>query len=182
MVMNSSNKESVGLVMRLRNAAGWIESSIVQIAKGYGTLAFIALLILMMLTVADVSLRFFLNKPITASVEITEGLMVLIAVAGFAWCALRGGHINVSMLVSRFSNRGQSIAEIINSLIVIFLCGILALQNYREAVYLIHSDVRSLVTKMPFYPYYLIIALAFSILLLVMVINLIRSLIGVIKK
>jgi TRAP-type C4-dicarboxylate transport system permease small subunit len=166
----------------LRKAASWLEISIVQLAKGYGILALIAILILMIITVADVSLRFFLNKPITASVEITEGLMVLAAVTGFAWCALRGGHISVNILVSRFSKRGQSITEIINSLVVIFLCAIIASQNYREAVYLIHSDVRSLVTEMPFYPFYLIIALSFSILLMVMVINLIRSIIGVIKR
>ena len=76
-----------------------------SIGMGVGS-AFLAAI--MLLIIAVVVLRPF-NTSISGSYEIIE-LMIVIAIAfAFAYTAMHQGHITVTILVSRFSPRAQTI-------------------------------------------------------------------------
>ena len=73
------------------------------------------LLILMMLTVSDVFMRFTFNNPITGTAELAALIMVCL-VLGVAWCASRGGHISVDLVMNRFSPRVQAVVDTVTLL------------------------------------------------------------------
>ena len=66
--------------MWARKLAGTAVGLLDQVSRGLGILAIAALLSIMLLTVADVFMRYVLNNPIVGSVELCEYLIV---VAGF---------------------------------------------------------------------------------------------------
>lgn len=56
-----------------------------------------ALLALMLLTVADVVLRYAFAAPFRGSIELTEFAMALIVFFGLGWCGWTGGHVAVDL-------------------------------------------------------------------------------------
>ncbi|HJX12027.1 MAG TPA: TRAP transporter small permease [Dehalococcoidales bacterium] len=159
----------------LLKAAHSLETAIGMLSRAFGMVAVVILAAMMMLTVSDIFMRFFFNSPITASVEITESLMVGVAFLGFAWCAVNGAHIKVDLLVVRLPRRAQGIFDSFNSLALLGVCAVFAYQAFSESMVARRDRIESIVTGMPFYPFYLIVAFGFILMLLVMIILLVRS-------
>lgn len=63
---------------------GWLSRLLNYIGMG-------AVVVIMLLTVADVLMRSLFNKPITGTEELTEYLMVAVVYFGLALCARRNG-------------------------------------------------------------------------------------------
>lgn len=95
------------MLKRLRSVIGLkriIKSLILFSALAY------AWIILMLVT--DLSGRFFFNRPLPASVEISDIIMPWLVFPAFAYTLAIGGHIRVSLLVKQFSERWQLWCEI----------------------------------------------------------------------
>lgn len=71
------------------------------IERGSNCLAMVAgaaILLMMVLTCADVFLRYFFNAPIEGALDITQMLMVVVVFFALAYCGWTGGHIVVDLL------------------------------------------------------------------------------------
>ena len=130
---------------------------------------------MMMFTVTDVCLRYFFNNPIKASDETTEFLMVAVSFLGLAWCASKGMHIKVNLIVSRFPEKAQNIIDIVNYAIVIGLCGLIASQLWRQALVVMAKGRASDLTGIPYFPFYFIAGFGFFLLFLVAIPLLVKS-------
>ena len=53
---------------------------------------------MMLLTCADVVLRYLFNAPIEGTLDITQMLMVIVVFFGLAYCGWTGGHVAVDLL------------------------------------------------------------------------------------
>lgn len=62
-----------------------------QVSRVASITGIIFLLAIVVLTTADVFLRYVLNKPILGSVELTQYFIIVAGFLGLAWCAVRGG-------------------------------------------------------------------------------------------
>ncbi|MDP2743959.1 MAG: TRAP transporter small permease [Dehalococcoidia bacterium] len=83
--------------------AGW-SRRIVTLA---GWLAMGSLLLIMLLTVADVLMRYLFVKPITGAVDVSTFLLVFLITMGIAYTQAQGRHIGVEVFVQRLSSRSQ---------------------------------------------------------------------------
>jgi len=137
---------------------------------------------MMGLTVADVIMRYFFNRPILGSVEMCEYLMVGAGFFGIAWCAVKRGHVQVDLVVSRFSPRIQSGFEVATLILSLTVVPMIAWQNFSQAVYVKVERVESDLLEIPAYPFYLIVAIAFTLLTLVMITLLMDSIRKVTKR
>ena len=106
-------------------ATFWGERTIKRISRAFGMVAVIILVAMMLLTVAEVFLRYVFNHPIIGCTEYIEYLMVFVGFLGLAWCASKGLHVKVDLLVSRFPERAQGFIDTINALFVIAVCVVL---------------------------------------------------------
>ena len=118
--------------MGIRKFFSRAEKIINGVSETFGVLAVVVLVFMMLLTVMDVILRYFFNNPITASAEITEYMMVVVGFLGMAWCALKGGHIKVELIVGRWPQRGQAVINIINALLILGVCTLIASRSFAE--------------------------------------------------
>lgn len=129
----------------------------------------VVLVAMVAVIVSDVFLRYFFNRPILGSNEIVGFLMVFVGVLGFAWCALKGRHVSVELVVGRFSKRLQAVFGIINCLIVLGLCGFIGLGNVLQSIVAWEMNLRTTMIRIPHYPFYLIITLGYALLFLAVI-------------
>lgn len=87
-----------------------------------------ALFIMMVLIVANVVLRFFLNKPIAGVIEFTgEYLMVFVVFLAMSFTQKNGGHVKVELIQRFFSVRVKSVLDM---LVKILSAGIFLVLTY----------------------------------------------------
>ena len=82
------------------------------VSRLLGYVAMVILGFMMLLTVADVFLRYVFNAPITGATELSEFLMVIVVFPALAWVAIDRSHIRVDLLISTWPRRVQLIVEI----------------------------------------------------------------------
>ncbi len=99
-----------------------------------GNIGAFFLIPLMLLTVVDVLLRYFLNAPIRGTSEWSEFLLVVVIWLGFAYTMQTKGHISIELFVSRISERKQTYADIFAYFIGLFIMAIVAWMSYKLAV------------------------------------------------
>jgi len=139
-----------------------------------GVAGIVFMVAMMLLTVADVFLRFAFNSPVLGSVEITEYLMVGTGFLGIAWCAVKRGHVGVDLIVSRFPPRVQAVIDSITCLFSLGVVPLVAWQAIIQAGYAKAENVQSDLLDIPAYPFYLIVGIAYILLSLVLINTLVQ--------
>lgn len=141
------------------------------------------ILVMMVLTTADVLLRYIFNRPITGAYEVTELLMLVVTALGLAYTQSRKGHISIELLSSRFSPRGQSVNDLFAYLICLGICVLMAWRLLAAArVQQINNVIASEAVRIPIYPFYYLLGLGIALLCLVYIVDIINSLLRVMKK
>lgn len=122
---------------------------------GAGVLA-----VMMFFTTLDVTLRYFFNRPIMGSFELTEYMMSIVISLGLAYCAMLKGHVNVDFVISRFSERTQTIINSITSLVALIIFFLISWQCIEQTKILKSSGLTSPILFIPTFPF--LAALAFG--------------------
>ena len=71
----------------------------------------VALVAMTAVTVIDVAGRYLFNRPLLGALELSELLMVFLVFGAFAVTELRNGHVDIDVVVTRLSPRGQALSE-----------------------------------------------------------------------
>ncbi len=152
-----------------------LERSILSITQKINWVAAAAVLIMMVLTCADVILR-FLRHPIPGTYE-TVGLLGAIVVSfSLAHTSVMRGHISVEFIVQRLPKTAQIVIDGINSLLGAALFGLITWQSMLYASNLMHTGEVSLTLQMPIYPFVYGIAVGSGMLCVVSLIDFLKSL------
>lgn len=121
--------------------------------------------LIMSLVCADVVFRFLVNKSIFGVIEFSELLLVCVAMFTFSYTQKHGGHIKMSLVVSRFRGRLSRLSET-TALSVFLFFGLLAtyagIMRAIDAV-VIGETVWGL-TEFPTWPSKLLIPIGYSLL------------------
>ena len=85
---------------------------------------------MMLLTTADVIGRSYFRRPITGTYELSSYLLAVFILLGIAYTYQVGGHVRVTMFVSKLPDRVASGVSIITTLLSLFIIAILAWQGW----------------------------------------------------
>jgi TRAP-type C4-dicarboxylate transport system permease small subunit len=140
-------KHAVKVIIRIVNAVG---------------AAF--LVCMMLLVVADVSLRFLFNRPVEGSFELVEFMMAIVVCMGMAYCGMKRGHTTVEFLVSRFSEKTQHLIDGFNSLVSAVLFALISWGSVGQALMLKESESITTVLEIPLYPFLWVLAVCSGLL------------------
>ena len=152
--------------MWIRKPARSTVTAINQVSRVAGALAAIFMLAMVALTVADVFLRYLFNAPILGSVELTEYFMVIAGFLGLAWCALKGGHVKVDLIINHLPPRFQAITDSITLILAMTVVPLLAWQGFAQARYTLLHKSASPILDIPAYPFYTAVGLGCALLFL----------------
>jgi len=165
--------------MQLRNSTERILKRIVTVA-GMGSTTLLG--IMMMLTVADVVLRYVFDRPLMGSMELTEYLMVCVGTLGLAWCALEGAHIKVEIIVSKFPQRLQKFVDSFNYILLMGVSGLIASQTFMRAGTVRKLGVASAMLDVPQYPFVLVSSFSYLLLFLTSIMLLIHTILSLVSR
>jgi len=124
---------------------------------------------LMIITAVDVVGRDVFNHPIPGTVELSQYMLAVFILLGFAYAHQVKAHVAVSIFTSRLSGPAQIILNTLSSLLCLFISCIIAWQGW---VVGIEEKTVSDMLRVPQYPFRLLVALAAFLLCLELVLDL----------
>ncbi len=150
---------------------GWLEriKEGVQIINRFiaGVSGFF-LLPLMIITAVDVVGRDIFNHPIPGTVELSQYMLAVFILLGFAYAQQMKAHVAVSIFTSRLPHRAHLILNIITTLLCVFISCVLIWQGW---VVGIEERTVSDMLRVPQYPFRLLVAIAAFLLCLELLID-----------
>jgi TRAP-type C4-dicarboxylate transport system permease small subunit len=135
--------------------------------------------LMVLLTTADVLLRYIFRSPITGAYELTEFMMVVVAFPALAWCAVKGGHVKVDLVMSRLPPRVQSIVD---SITLLAALGTYVIMTWQGAMQANLVKATSSLLRWPHVPFYWVMALGLAVLCLAIVTLVIKNIAEAVKK
>ncbi len=124
---------------------------------------------LMLITAVDVVGRDVFNHPIPGTVELSQYMLAVFILLGFAYAHQVKAHVAVSIITSRLPHHAQLILYVITTLIGLFIFSILTWQGW---VVGIEERTVSDMLRVPQYPFRLLVALAAFLICLELLIDL----------
>ena len=153
----------------IKKTAGVAETAINKASQIASIVAVVFLVAMMVLTVADVFLRFFFHAPIQGTVELIQYFMVVAGFLGVAWCAIQGGHLKVDMIMDRLTSRFKGNTDSLTITLGMAVVAVVAWQGFEKAQEVQLDKIASAFLDIPAYPFYLIVGISYSLLFLAMI-------------
>lgn len=157
-----------------------IHRKLTRISTLFNVVAGAAVIVMMLLTCADVVLR-LLRHPIPGTYELVGFLGTVIVSFALALTSLEKGHIAVEIIVQRFPARIQTGIEAVTSLIGAFLFALLAWQSMIYAADMRQSGEVSVTLTMPIYPFIYGLAVGSALLVAVLAADSLRAAIRAVR-
>jgi TRAP-type C4-dicarboxylate transport system permease small subunit len=148
----------------------WIDT----MGRGFNIVACLAVILMMLLTCADVIMRIF-RHPITGTYEMVGYLGIVTVAFSLAYTSIVKGHVAVELLVNKLPMRMQFFIGGIASLFGTGLFSLIAWQCARYGKDLKISGEVSMTLGIPTYPFAYGIALGSAMLCLVLIVEAMRS-------
>ena len=86
--------------------------NVCQKASALGMLFF---LIMVLITALDVGLRYFLSRPLSGTLELTEFFMVIVFFTSVAYAQWTGGHIVMDVVTAKLSEKTQTLLAVVTT-------------------------------------------------------------------
>lgn len=167
--------------MDLTKVANVIERGLSPVISVVNNIGVGVIVVMMLLTVANVVGRRFFNQPIFGAYGLSEFMLVIVVFFTIAHCELLRGHITIGLVVSRLRQRTQ---DVIDSTMYLFFLVTFCLLTWRLCLYAVGEWHGSLsgVLEVPIYPFIWVAALGCALLSLVVLTHLLLFLAGVLRK
>ena len=159
----------------------YFEKVIHSVSRVLDIIARYFLLGMMSLVVINVISR-RLDFPILGTYDLVGLMLIVTAAFALAYCAVGKGHIFVGFILDRFSPRVQSIFDVVTGILAVAFFGIVTWQSAIYARMIWQTGQVTPTIHMTFYPVLYMMAAGFLLLFFVLVIDLINSLMKVVRK
>lgn len=83
------------------------------------------LIVITLSVIAEVTLRYGFNRPLTWVVEMTEHALLYLAFLGASWTLRHDGHVGVDLFVGALPRRGRLSARVLSALIGAAVAGVM---------------------------------------------------------
>jgi len=158
---------------------------LIKIANGLAQrlywIAGAAIVAMMLITCADVVLRYF-RKPIPGTYELVCFLGAVAVAFAMAHTSVERGHVAVSLVVRHFPRRVQGFIDAVTSIFGLVLFALIAWYSLQYAGDLRATGEVSLTLELPFYPFVFGVGFSAIAVCLVLLTDLYNSLVKVFSK
>lgn len=161
-----------------------VEKGLNSISTFLAMIAAFVLAAMMLLTVADVIGRYFLNHPIKGTWELVGLLLVCAGTWGLGYCQMEKAHISITILLERFSKKVKLMISIIATLLGLAGFSLISWQMFLLAkkYFLLPRGNVTDTLGLPYSPFMLSLSIGAGMMALMLLGNLIRSLAEVRRK
>ena len=160
----------------LARAANCLKRGVFPVSLIVGGIGMVVLVLMVLLIIAEVFARRALEAPIAGRFELTSLGLVLVVFLTLAYCATKGGHIEMDILTSRFPKRVQASVGATMYILTAGMLGVASWQLVVHAMRVQRMGQTSGVLEIYIYPFIYIAALGGLLLTLVYLIYFLYSL------
>lgn len=154
-----------------------MEKLIVRISQVMGTLAALAIVVLMVAIVIDVVFRYTTGASVPAMVELAESSLIAAVFLGLAWGGVTGSHVAVTLVADRLSPAANRVlAIIVWGASSFFLAWMTYATTLRAISATQRREIRMGLVQWPMWPLRWVIVIGVAMLCLVCVANTVRAL------
>ncbi len=152
----------------------FFEKAVTGLSDFFNMIASAALVLMMVLSCADIFMRYLFSRPITGTYDVVGLSGAVLVSFALPYTMLKKGHVAVELLVQSLSRGKQLVIETFSHLLGISLFLVLVWQAI-----LLSRDMKAAgevtpTVHLPFYPIVYCMALCFFILSLAIVVNLLH--------
>ena len=145
-----------------------------QAGKYFNVIASLAVIIMMLLSTADVVLRLF-GKPIPGAYELVGFIGTIVVSFALGFTSLEKGHIAVELLYRKLPQRTQLAIETFTNVVSFLIFGLITYQTFIYALDIRKSGEVSPTLQMPIYPFIFGMSLGFGLLCIILIADSIKS-------
>ncbi|MGI9952860.1 TRAP transporter small permease [Moorellaceae bacterium AZ2] len=149
------------------------------VSRWVGAAGSLIIFVMMALTVADVCGRYFFNRPVNGAVELVEFMMIVIVFPALAWCVMEDKHVAVDILMSRLSERVQSVTGVITLLLSLGTYAVITWATIQETL---QVNTRTGLLRIPHAPFYWVMSIGLVLFCVAVAVQLVSNLGKVMKK
>lgn len=173
--------------MMLKKISQWTEKRIVPFNKYLNYIGMVLVFLLMLLTVADVVGRKLVGvvpgfEPVPGSFELTEFMMLAIVYTALGYAQVKGDHISIDVLTSRFNPRARNILDLVVYVVCAAMAVVLSWRAFVRGQRLIAEGDYSAVWHIPVYPFLFLIGVGMIIFALALLFSALQSLIKAVNN
>jgi len=143
----------------LERVANYSKRVVFPVTRVVGSIGAGFLVLLMLVSLIDVFGRRFFNAPLRGSRELSELCFCFVTFLPLAYCAVKGVHIDVEIMVSRFPKRLQNS---LGAAIILCAATMLGMITWQLVVYgtrMYTMNQESAILGIPVYPFLYLAAL-----------------------
>jgi TRAP-type C4-dicarboxylate transport system permease small subunit len=136
--------------------------------------------LMMTLVVLEVFMRYVLHQPLMLADEFSAYMLVALSYLGMAYTWRQGGHVRVTVLVSRLSSRASSWIRFMGLILVCIFMIQLDRVSYKMIAYALQINLRSSTWLMvPLFWPQLTIFIGFVLLTLLLLVDIVKAFIKI---
>lgn len=134
--------------------AGRIPRALHRLARALAEAGGLVVLLMMLVSVADVVLRYVFNAPLASGYEIVQFAMVLVVYSGIAWCGVAGGHVSIDFLGTLLDRPGARWINVLVRLAGGLLFLVVAWETAGTAIGAWRDAASSNMLRIPYWPFH----------------------------
>ena len=104
----------------------------------FGVIAGLAILVMILSTTIDTTLRYVFSRPIPGVFELNEVILVVCVFMGLAWTQIERGHIRVVLILRKLPPKWIVVVDLLVWVICFVLITFFGIQSAKEALYSFH--------------------------------------------
>lgn len=173
--------------MMLKKISDWTEKRIVPFNKYLTYIGMALVFLLMLLTVVDVVGRKLVGvipgfQPVPGSYELTEFMLLAIVYSALGYAQVKGDHISIDVLTSRFPPRARNILDTVVYLVSAAMAVVLSWRAFVRGQRLIGEGDYTAVLHIPVYPFLFLIGVGMLVFALALLFSALQSLIKAVNN
>lgn len=153
-----------------------------KVTKWLVVIAAVAIGVMEIIDFTDVVMAKFFKHSVPGALDITEEVMVLVALFPIAYIALERGHIHISMVRNIIHPALHFCVEILQYVLAALISGFITIRVFAQFKTTLATMTLKEGIDMPIWPANLATVIAFAFLTLVWVLLLARTLVAGVKK
>lgn len=115
--------------------AAKLKTIISFISRSGGTIGLLLIAFMVLSTMADVTMRYFFNRPLAGVIEYCGILLPVLVFLGLAATQQVSGHIGVTLFLNKYPPRGRAVQQTVNLFICLGFAIVLGIESWEGAMY-----------------------------------------------
>jgi TRAP-type C4-dicarboxylate transport system permease small subunit len=155
---------------------------LVKVMSGVSAVSYIGYFFIVILTVADVILRFAFNTPIIGSYEIIQYVLLIAVFASFAYCESIHGHVSLTMLLLRFPQKVKFVCYLFTGLLSLGTVVLICYAAGAQAMFSSAKALTSSVLNISVYPFIWVECICLGTYAIQVLYNVVRSVVALFNR